>query len=47
VAGGWRKLFNEELHNLYPSPNHYWDNQIKEVEMGVACSLLGREEDCI
>jgi hypothetical protein len=21
VAGGWRKLLNEELHNLYVSPN--------------------------
>jgi hypothetical protein len=21
VMGGWRKLHNEELHNLYPSPS--------------------------
>jgi hypothetical protein len=21
VKGGWRKLHNEELHNLYSSPN--------------------------
>jgi hypothetical protein len=21
VTGGWRRLHNEELHNLYPSPN--------------------------
>jgi len=21
VAGGWRKLHSEELHNLYASPN--------------------------
>jgi hypothetical protein len=21
VAGGWRKMHNEELHNLYSSPN--------------------------
>jgi hypothetical protein len=21
VAGGWRRLHNEELHNLYGSPN--------------------------
>jgi hypothetical protein len=22
VAGGWRRLHNEELHNLYVSPNN-------------------------
>jgi hypothetical protein len=21
VAGGWRRLYDEELHNLYASPN--------------------------
>jgi hypothetical protein len=21
MAGGWRRLYNEELHNLYTSPN--------------------------
>jgi hypothetical protein len=21
VAGGWRRLYNEELHNFYASPN--------------------------
>jgi hypothetical protein len=21
VAGGWRRLYNEELHNMYTSPN--------------------------
>jgi hypothetical protein len=33
VTGGWRKLRNEELHNLYSSPS-----QVKEYEMGRACS---------
>jgi hypothetical protein len=35
VTGGWRKLHNEELHNLYSSPN------ITEINQGglghVAC----------
>jgi hypothetical protein len=26
VAGGWRRLHNEELHNLYTSPN-IWMNK--------------------
>jgi hypothetical protein len=24
VAGGWRRLYNKELHNLYTSPNIIW-----------------------
>jgi hypothetical protein len=44
VTGDWRKLQNEELHNLYSSPNI---NQIKEDEMGRACSTNGGEEECI
>jgi hypothetical protein len=33
--GGWRKLHDEELHNLYPSPNVIKD------EMGRASSTHG------
>jgi hypothetical protein len=31
VAGGWRRVHNEELHNLYTSPNIIW--VIKSVRM--------------
>jgi hypothetical protein len=31
VVGGWRRLYNEELHNLYDSPN---TRVIKEDEVG-------------
>jgi hypothetical protein len=31
VAGGWRRLHNEELHNLYTSPNI--NKAIKSVRM--------------
>jgi hypothetical protein len=36
VTGGWRKLHNEELHNLYSSPSI-----IREMDR--ACSTNGKE----
>jgi hypothetical protein len=42
VTGDWRKLHNEELHNLYSSPNITRMIRIKEVEMGRACNTNGR-----
>jgi hypothetical protein len=42
VAGGWRRLHNEELHNLYASRNK--GAQIREDEMGGACNTHGRHE---
>jgi hypothetical protein len=34
----WRKLHNDELHNLYPSPNI----TVNETEMIRVCSMHGR-----
>jgi hypothetical protein len=46
--GDWRRLFNEELHNLYASSNNIRVNkEIKEDEMGGACSRNKRYEKCI
>jgi hypothetical protein len=45
VTGDWRKLHNEELHNLYSSPSKI--RMVKEDEIGMACSTNGREEECI
>jgi hypothetical protein len=47
VAGGWRRLHNEELHNLYPSPKCYWDDQVKEDEMSGECSSHEWYKKCI
>jgi hypothetical protein len=42
LIGGWKKLHNEELHNLYPLLKNY---QVKEDEMGRACSTNWGEEE--
>jgi hypothetical protein len=44
VTGGWRKLHNEELHNLYSAKYNY-DDRGKEDEMSRAYSTNEREED--
>jgi hypothetical protein len=39
VTGGWRKLHNEELHNLCSSPSII--RMIKSWRMGRVCSMQG------
>jgi hypothetical protein len=41
VAGGWRRLHNEELHNLYATPDIIM--AIKSRKMGWAGQVLGWE----
>jgi hypothetical protein len=43
VTGGWRKLRNEELHNLYSSPNTIFNCPVEEDEMGAASNTQGEK----
>jgi hypothetical protein len=47
LTGGWRRLHNKELHNLYGSPNIIRMIKIKEYEMGRTCNTNGRDEKFI
>jgi hypothetical protein len=47
VTKEWRKLHNEELHNLNSFPQYLWDDKIEKIEMGRACSTYGAEERSI
>jgi hypothetical protein len=42
VTGQWRKLHNEELNDMYYSPN-----KIEKNVVGGACSTYGGMERCI
>jgi hypothetical protein len=45
VTGNWRKLHNEELHNLYSSPNII--RMIKSRRMSRVCSTNGGKGECM
>jgi hypothetical protein len=45
VTGRWRKLHNEELHNKLLT-KYYQGDQIKEDEVGGACSAHEGDENC-
>jgi hypothetical protein len=46
-AGGWRRLHNEEIRNLYDSKNIRVLKTRRIVLMGGACSTYGRDENLI
>jgi hypothetical protein len=45
VTGEWRKLLNEELHNLYSSPDII--RQVKANEVGGTCGTHRRGEESV
>jgi hypothetical protein len=45
VMGEWRKLHNEELHNLYSSPDII--RQVKANEVGGTCGTHWRGEKSV
>jgi hypothetical protein len=47
VTGEWRRLHNEELYDVYSSPNNIRVIQIKKNEMGGTGGTEGREERCV
>jgi hypothetical protein len=47
VAVDWRRLHNEELHNLYASPNVIRVIKLGRTRWAGACSTHGMDEKCI
>jgi hypothetical protein len=47
VTGGWRRLYNEELHNLYSSPNIVTIIKLRMqwVDMYHSCEILEMHAD--
>ena len=41
VTGEWRRLHNEELNDLYSSPNIVRVKKIEKNKMGWACGACG------
>jgi hypothetical protein len=47
VTGEWRKLYNEELNDLYCSLKIILVIKLTKNKTGEACSTYGRQERCI
>jgi hypothetical protein len=47
ATGEWRKLHNEELHNLYSSPDIIRPTKSRKMRVGGACGTHGRGEKTV
>jgi hypothetical protein len=47
IIGGWRKLHNEELHNLHSSPNIIRMNESWRMRCAEHVARMGRRGMCI
>jgi hypothetical protein len=47
VTREWRKLHNEELHDLYSLPNIIRIMKARRMRWAGACSTNGAKEDCV
>jgi hypothetical protein len=45
MTGGWRKLHNEELHNLYSSPNIIRLIKSRIMEWAVHVARMGKKRN--
>jgi len=47
VTGGWRKLHEEELHNLFSAPNIIRVIKTTRMNLEAYGSVRGEDEKCI
>jgi hypothetical protein len=45
--GDWRRLHNEELHDLYASPNIMWVSESRRMIWAGRVARMGGEERCL
>jgi hypothetical protein len=45
IVGGWRKLHNEELHNMYPSPSIIRRMKSRRIRRGGHVARMEEKRD--